>query len=586
MSSFAVWAPASRTVEIVIGPGDEPRPMTAGVGGWWQLDVPDAPADADYAFQLDGSSEELPDPRSAHQPAGVHGRSRLVDHEAFAWTDQAWRGVPLAGSVLYELHVGTFTAEGTFDAAAERLDHLVDLGVDAVELLPCNAFPGESGWGYDGVDLFAVHEPYGGPAGLKRFVDAAHARAIGVIMDVVYNHLGPSGNYLSRFGPYFTDSHQTPWGPAVNLDAAGSDEVRAFLIDNALMWLRDYHCDGLRLDAVHALVDQRATHLLEELSGAVSALGTQLGKPLFLIAESDQNDPKLLRPVAQGGYGLTAQWTDDVHHALHATLTGERQGYYVDFGSLPTLAKALTRAFVHDGSWSSFRCRSHGRSADGVGGQSFVAYLQDHDQIGNRAQGDRIAATLTAGQLRVGAALIFTSPYVPMLFMGEEWGAKTPWQFFTDHSEPDLSAAVRDGRRSEFADHGWSADDIPDPQDPATARRSILDWNERDDPEAASLLDWHRQLISLRREEPALTGPRELTGCRYDPAGGWFVTIRASERGTGRIAVVCNLSENRQTVPVDGTPYQLLLASAPGFTFADGKVELDGHSVAVARLLD
>jgi maltooligosyltrehalose trehalohydrolase len=379
MSIFRVWAPLAKSVAVVTADssggdpakrdpadgepagGERVTDLIAGPGGWWSAEVPGAGHGTDYAFRLDGSADELPDPRSPWQPHGVHGRSRIVDHGRFTWTDHSWRGVPLAGSVLYELHVGTFTPQGTFDAAIGRLDHLVDLGIDAVELLPVNAFPGRHGWGYDGVDLYAAHDPYGGPDGLKRFVDAAHCRGIGVVLDVVYNHLGPDGNYLGRFGPYFTDRYSTPWGPAVNLDDAGSDEVRAFIVDNALMWLRDYHCDGLRVDAVHALRDSRATHLLEDLTTSVHRLGAHQRRPLFLVAESDLNDPRMISPAQAGGLGMDGQWADDIHHALWSALSGERQGYYVDFGSLTTLAKAFTGGFVHDGTYSTFRGRQHGR---------------------------------------------------------------------------------------------------------------------------------------------------------------------------------------------------------------------------------
>jgi maltooligosyltrehalose trehalohydrolase len=586
MASFEVWAPAAESVEVVLGvgpdmSGGERSALSRRDGGWWSLDLPGTPGGTDYAYVVttaEAETEPTPDPRSRRQPHGVHGPSRTVDDAEFAWTDGSWRGVPLSGAVLYELHVGTFTPEGTLDAAIGRLEHLRDLGVDVVELLPCNAFPGRHGWGYDGVDLFAVHEPYGGPDALKRFVDAAHGAGLGVVMDVVYNHLGPAGNYLSRFGPYFTDTHVTPWGAAVNLDAPGSDEVRRFVVDNALMWLRDYHCDGLRLDAVHALVDERATHLLEELAVAVERLGARLRKPLFLIAESDLNDPKLIRSREAGGYGLDAQWTDDVHHALHATLTGERQGYYVDFGSLPTLAKALTGAFVHDGEFSTFRGRRHGRPADGVPGDRFVVFLQDHDQVGNRAAGDRISATLSPGLLRVGAALLLTSPFTPMLWMGEEWGASTPWQFFTDHDQ-ELGELVRQGRRSEFADHGWEPGEVPDPQDPATRDRSVLDWEELGEESSAELLQWYRTLIRLRREHPDLTDPdRRTTSCAYDEDARWFVLRR------GAVAVACNLAGQRQEVPIDGRPLEVLATSAPGFVYRDGCVEIDGESVVVARL--
>jgi maltooligosyltrehalose trehalohydrolase len=577
MTSFRVWAPRPTRVELDLA--GTRTPMTADGGGWWRADVSGAGPGSDYAFVLDGG-EPRPDPRSAWQPHGVHGPSRLVDHGAFRWTDGGWRGVPLAGAVLYELHVGTFTAEGTFDAAIERLDHLVDLGISAVELLPCNAFDGRWGWGYDGVAWYAVHEPYGGPDGLKRFVDACHARGLGVVMDVVYNHLGPAGNYLPEFGPYLTDAHTTPWGPAVNLDMPGSDEVRRYILDNALMWLRDYHVDGLRLDAVQAFVDERATHLLEELSAEVEELGAQLRKPLWLVAESDLNDPRVVTSREAGGYGIDGQWADDVHHALHANLTGETAGYYADFLGLPALAKVLSQVFLHDGDWSSFRGRSHGRPVPAtIPGDRFVVYLQDHDQVGNRATGDRIAATLSDGLLMVGAALVLTSPYTPMLWMGEEWGARTPWQFFSDHAGA-LGEAVRRGRQAEFAAHGWATDDVPDPQAPATFEASKLDWKEPASERGARLLAWTRDLIALRRSRLELSDGRRLAvEVTYDEDARWIVVRR------GSIAVVCNLAPGRQEVPVHGHPTTVLLSSRHGFAFGDGRVDLDGESVVILDLL-
>jgi maltooligosyltrehalose trehalohydrolase len=570
VTRFAVWAPHAGDVAVQVG--ESVSPMSPQARGWWAADVASAGHYSEYAFRVDGG-EPIPDPRSPWQPRGVDGPSRVYDQERYQWSDPGWRGLALPGSALYELHVGTFTPEGTFDGAAARLDHLVELGVDGVELLPCNGFAGERGWGYDGVDLYAVHEPYGGPDGLKRFVDACHQRALGVVMDVVYNHLGPDGNYLSRFGPYFTNSHATPWGTAVNLDDAHSDEVRRFLIDNALMWLRDYHCDGLRLDAIHALRDDRALHFLEELSLEVEALATRERRPLFLIAESDMNDPKVIRPRASAGYGIDAQWCDDVHHALWATLSGERQGYYVDFGPLPVLAKALNQGFVHDGDWSTFRERSHGRPPDGVVAWQFINYLQNHDQIGNRATGDRAAATLSDGLLSAGAALLLLSPFTPMLFMGEEWGARTPWQFFSNH-EAKLGRAVSEGRRNEFAAHGWAEDDIPDPQDRSTFLASKLDWGEAATARGRALLDWHRRLLALRRSEPALTDLR-LGKARfaYEEDARWFVAAR------GDVAVAVNLAPEPQVLPVPG---EVLLASAAvGAT--EGGHRLAGESVAVVR---
>jgi maltooligosyltrehalose trehalohydrolase len=573
--TYRVWAPKPSSVELVRG--DERTAMARDDDGYWTTEV--AADERDYAYSLDGG-DPRPDPRSPWQPQGVHGPSRMVDHGAFAWSDQHWRGTQLPGAVLYELHVGTFSPEGTFDGAVAHLDQLVELGIDAVELLPCNAFAGQRGWGYEGVEWFAVHEPYGGPDGLKRFVDACHGKGIGVVMDVVYNHLGPAGNYLPEFGPYLTEEHMTPWGPAVNLDRPGSDEVRRYLLDNAAMWLRDYHLDGLRLDAVHALVDERATHLLEQLATEVEALSAQVQRSLFLIAESDLNDPRLVSPRAAGGYGLDGQWADDVHHALHANLTGETDGYYGDFGSLDALSKALQSVFVHDGSWSAFRQRSHGRPVPAtMSGSRFVAYLQDHDQIGNRAVGDRLSANLPEGLLKVGAALLLTCACTPMLFMGEEWGARTPWQFFSDH-EAELGAAVSRGRLAEFAAHGWSTGDIADPQDPATFRASTLDWNEREGAREQDLLGWYRDLIALRRARPELTdGRRDLVRVSYDDDARWIVVRR------GGLAIACNLGAERQVLPLTGTPAAALLASASGFVYSRGQVEIDGGSVVVLELL-
>ena len=569
-----MWAPAADRVEVVAGGAS--HAMAPRDDDWWATDLPGAGDATDYSFRLNGG-DLLADPRSAWQPHGVRGPSRRYDHGRFAWTDAGWRGVPLAGAVIYELHVGTFTPAGTFDAAIERLDHLAALGVDAVELMPVAAFPGAHGWGYDGIALWAVHAPYGGPDGLKRLVDACHARGLGVLLDVVYNHVG-IGNRLGDFGPYFTDAHTTPWGPAVNLDQPGSDEVRAFLIGNALMWLRDYHLDGLRLDAVHALADHRALPLLEELAAEVDALAAQLGRELVLIAESDLNDPRLVTPREAGGTGLAAQWSDDFHHALHAALTGERQGYYADFGSLPVLARTLTRVFRHDGSWSAFRGRSHGRPVDTARtpAHRFLGYLQDHDQIGNRAAGDRIADLVPDGLLRVGAGLVLTAPFTPMLFMGEEWGADTPWQYFTDHEEEWLATAVREGRRSEFAAHGWAVADVPDPQDPQTFRRSKLDWSQPGSEPHAGLLAWYRELIALRRARPELTDPRlDRVSAACDEEARWLVVTR------GRLLIVASLGGVPLRVPLPEPPTAVLAASRPGVRLGDTGVTMPGASLAV-----
>ncbi|MFI9272366.1 malto-oligosyltrehalose trehalohydrolase [Kitasatospora sp. NPDC052896] len=533
---YQVWAPIADRVEVEVD--GAPHALAREDGGWWRGE---APAGLDYGFRLDGGPA-LPDPRSARQPYGPDGLSRLVDHAAFRWSDSPWQGRPLPGAVIYELHVGTFTPAGTFAAAEQHLDHLVELGVDFVELLPVCPFPGRHGWGYDGVSLWAVHEPYGGPDGLKHFVDAAHRKGLGVVLDVVHNHLGPSGNHLPRFGPYFTDRHQTPWGAAVNLDAPGSDEVRAYLIGSALAWLRDYRVDGLRLDAVHALADTRALHFLEELATAVDALAAAVNRPLFLVGESDLNDPRTTTPRQAGGLGLTAQWSDDFHHALHTAVTGEAQGYYADFGRAPlaAVARTLTRGWFHDGTWSSFRERHHGRPFPLDYGHRLLGYCQTHDQIGNRALGDR----LTPDQLALAAALVLTSPFTPMLFMGEEWGASTPWQYFTDHTDPGLAEAVRQGRRREFAAHGWTPEQVPDPQAPQTVLGSVLDWSEPRQPVHAELLDWYRTLIRLRRAHPELTDP-DLTAVRveFDEEERQLTVHR------GRLLVSVNLSDKPHDLP-------------------------------------
>ncbi|MFC6887338.1 MULTISPECIES: malto-oligosyltrehalose trehalohydrolase [Actinomadura] len=565
MTRFEVWAPAAGRVEVALGPDAPRRPMSPlPADGWWGADVPEAAHGTDYGFVLDGG-EVLPDPRSRRQPYGAHGASRVYEHDRFGWTDGGWHGRPLPGSVLYELHVGTFTPEGTLDAAAARLDHLVALGIDTVELMPLASFSGRHGWGYDGVHLWAVHEPYGGPDALKRFVDAAHGRGLAVVLDVVHNHLGPSGNRLAGYGPYFTAAHTTPWGEAVNYDQAGADEVRAFMIGSALSWLRDYHLDGLRLDAVHAITDHGAVHVLEELAVAVAGLSAHLGRHLSLIAESDLNDPRLVTPREAGGYGLDAQWNDDLHHALHAALTGERQGYYGDFGAMSTLAKALTRVFVHDGTFSSYRGRRHGRPVDvhRTPAHRFVAFLQNHDQVGNRASGDRITAALDPGRLRAGAALLLLGPFTPMLFMGEEWGAATPWCYFTDHQEPDLARAVSEGRRREFARAGWRGE-VPDPQAVDTFRRSALDWSEPGKAHHRELLEWHRELIRLRRAWPELADPRLTgTGVEADDGARWLTMRR------GRVRVSVNLGDNPAELDVSRAS-RLLLASAPAVRLETG----------------
>jgi len=589
VTTLSVWSPSARSVAALVDGAT--WPMTVDGAGWWRVDVTPGVQDVDggvvgidYAFVIDGGAP-LPDPRSRWQPHGVHGPSRVYDDARFEWTDTSWRGIALPGSVFYELHIGTFTAGGTLDAAVERLDHLVALGVDVVELMPVAAFPGVAGWGYDGVHPYAVHEPYGGPDALKRLVDACHSHGLAVCLDVVYNHLGPSGNYLRHFGPYFTEKHQTPWGAAVNLDDEGAPEVRRWIIDNALMWLRDFHIDALRLDAVHALEDDSAVHVLAELARELDALSVAERRPLSLVAESDLNQPSTVRPVEAGGLGMTAQWSDDLHHALHALLTGEGQGYYADFAEEPfdALARTLTGVFFHDGRHSSFRGAPWGAPVDRatVPGWHFLGYLQTHDQVGNRALGERIGHGLSAGLARIGAALVLTSPFTPMLFMGEEWGASTPWRYFTTHGEPELAEAVREGRRREFASHGWAAEDVPDPQDAGTVAASTLRWDEPGRAPHTAVLEWYRSLIRLRRSEPELSDPRlDRVAVTCDPTARWLVVTR------GDLRVVCNLAPAAQEVPLGAVADSLLLASDDG----DGPLgstwwRAGPESVAVLRVM-
>ncbi|MDQ1596817.1 MAG: maltooligosyltrehalose trehalohydrolase, partial [Microbacteriaceae bacterium] len=532
--TFEVWAPTPESVTLVLD--GERHPMTRQDDGWWA--APRGLTGTDYGYLLDDDESPVPDPRSRRQPVSVHGLSRILEHE-FAWTDSSWRGRQLAGGIIYELHLGTFTPEGTLDSAIERLDHLVSLGVDFVELLPVNGFNGDHNWGYDGVLWYTVDQTYGGPEAYQRFVDAAHGKGLGVIQDVVYNHLGPSGNYLPKFGPYLREESANTWGASVNLDAP---EVRSYIVQNAVMWLRDYHVDGLRLDAVHALVDDSPKHILQELSEETDALSAFLGRPLTLIAESDLNDPKLITPRegGTGGYGLNAQWSDDFHHAVHAALTGETSGYYADFEHLDALAKVVTSGFFHDGTYSSFRGRSHGHPIDSehMPAWRLVVANQNHDQIGNRAIGDRLTATLNPDQLAIAALLTLAGPFTPMLFMGEEWGASTPWQFFTAHPEPELGEATAAGRIKEFERMGWDPAVVPDPQDVETFRRSKLRWDEATDGHHARLLTLYRSLAALRRSRPDLTDPRmSRISVDFDDDAKWFALHR------GETSIVVNLAD-------------------------------------------
>lgn len=536
----------------LVGPAHRDVPMTRGEWGYHLAEIECGPGQR-YLYRIDG--HERPDPASFSQPDGVHAASAVVD-PAFAWTDQDWRGVEMRDVVLYELHVGSFTPGGTFDSAVAELDRLRDLGVTAVEVMPVAQCPGARNWGYDGVYLFAVQHSFGGPAGFKRFVDACHARGLGVVLDVVYNHLGPEGNYLRSFGPYFTASYHTPWGDAINFDGPGSDAVRHFFLCNALRWRDEFNLDGLRLDAVPCIKDSGAKHFLAELAEVTH----RPGRPFLLIAESDLNDARLLRPAEQGGYGLDAQWSDDFHHAIHAYLTGERRGYYVDHGPAENIARALRDAYVLSGQYSRFRDRRHGAPCDDRPGEQFVIFTQNHDQVGNRLRSDRLSAMVDDESLKVIAALMILSPYVPMLFMGEEYGERAPFPYFVDHGDRGLIDQVRRGRKREFADF-IGRGEPPDPATEATYRLAKVDTAHAREGRGKVLHDWHRELIRLRRTHPVLAQlDRRATAVECD---GELLLMRRS-LGGHEVAVLANLGTQaaRTPWPVDG--WRVLLESARG----------------------
>jgi maltooligosyltrehalose trehalohydrolase len=554
---FSVWAPDAKSVELIIE--DRRIALEPLADGRWQKDVAAAPG-AGYRYSVDGSAP-LPDPRSRWQPDGVHGASHVVEAGSLAAARGAPRTPPLSDAVIYELHIGTFTPQGTYAAAREKLAYLAELGVTHVELMPLASFPGRHGWGYDGVALYAPHPAYGTPAELAAFVQACHAQGLAVLLDVVYNHLGPDGNYLAQFGPYFTDRYKTGWGEAINYDGPQSDEVRRFVIDNALMWLRDYGFDGLRLDAVHAIFSFEAVHVLEELAAAVKDLGRELKRHFVLIAESDLNDPRLIRAIAHGGYGLDAQWADDFHHALHRFFTGETAGYYADFHGLEDVATALRDGYVYQGQYSAFRKRSHGRSPAGIEPQQLVVSAQNHDQIGNRAQGERLSMMLEAPQLKAIAALTILSPFVPLLFQGEEWAARTPFLYFTDHQDPELGRLVAEGRSKEFSAFRWQGA-VPNPQAADTFARSKLNWTELSEPRHAEMLAWYRALIRLRRDKvvmPPESSPDSTKAVtNFDAAAGWLTFVHNG------VLAAFNFADAAQPVPLPDGGWTLVLRSDSG----------------------
>ena len=575
MHEFTLWAPKAKNVFVKVG--DNLHALVGpDVRGWWKTTVEDAGPGTDYGFQLGDDPAIYPDPRSGRQPNGVHGLSQLYDQKAFEWHDGRWQAPPLASAVLYEMHVGTFTPGGTFDSAIERLDYLFELGVTHIEVMPVAAYPGDRGWGYDGVSLYAVTENYGGPDGLKRFVDACHVRGMAVMLDVVYNHFGPVGAYAGKFGPYLTSRHCTPWGDAVNFEGAGSDEVRRFFCDNALMWMRDFHIDGLRLDAVHEFVDRSAVHFLEQLSAEVEVLAATLGRRLMLIAESDLNDPRIVRPREAGGYGIDAQWSDDFHHALFTLLHMEDGiGYYSDFGSFEKLVKAMTRIFVYDGEYSHYRKRHHGRPVEGLSAHHFLGFIENHDQVGNRATGTRLQNIVGMDCAKVAAGILLTSPFVPMLFQGEEYAASTPFLYFADHEDAEMAKAVSEGRKKDFAAFGFADKEVPDPEARETFERSKLDWQEIEQGGHKEMLQWYRSLIHLRRRSISLNdGDMGHTKIRYSEEKRWLAMDR------GGVQVLVNLGHEDANFDLP-EGFRVALVSREGLNSNAGAIVLPPNTLMI-----
>lgn len=545
---FVVWAPSARTVDLRIR--EQARPpvrLDPAAKGYHTTTVPDIRPGTRYAYVLDGATER-PDPASRYQPEGVHGASEVCD-ATFPWSDANWCGIHLRDYIIYELHVGTFTDAGTFDAVVPYLEGLALLGVTAIEFMPVAQFPGRRNWGYDGAYPYAPQNSYGGPLALKRLVDACHARGLAVILDVVYNHFGPEGNYAADFAPYFTDRYSTPWGRAINFDGPGSDEVRAFFIGNALYWLHEFHFDALRLDALHAILDMSPISFLQELSAAVAGLREMSGRQVYLIGENDLNDPRLVRTRDKGGIGIDAQWNDDFHHALHVTLTGEDKGYYADFEGPADLATSFENAFVYDGRYSRYRKRRHGAPAGDIPSERFVVCAQNHDQVGNRKTGDRLSTLVSFESLKLAAACLLLSPFLPLLFMGEEYGETAPFPYFVSHSDAALIAAVRRGRAAEFSSFEWGGT-LPDPQSETTFRSAVLDHSNSASGSGRALQDVYAELMDIRKcLAPLLSESREEleTGLLLD---GDVVVIR-NNRSADRAVLLLNCSERQAEAAIE-----------------------------------
>jgi maltooligosyltrehalose trehalohydrolase len=537
-----VWAPGAKELSVhILGENDRVVPMQKSDSGYFETTIQKLEPDARYFYRFE-DGQEFPDPASRFQPEGVHRPSQVIDLTDFKWTDASWRGLELDRSLLYELHVGTYTPEGTFEALIPHLAALRDLGITTIELMPVAQFPGSRNWGYDGVQPFAPQNSYGGPRGLQKLVDAAHAHGLALALDVVYNHLGPEGNYFNAYGPYFTDKYQTPWGKAINYDGPDSDPVRQFFIANALHWLEHYHIDVVRLDAVHGIFDLGASHFLAELQQVVKLLGERLGRKLHLIAESDLNDSRLLRPPAQGGYDLPSQWSDDFHHSLHSLLTGECTGYYADFGDVHHLAVTMRNGWFYAGQHSNFRRRRHGNSPAGLARSSFVVCIQNHDQIGNRARGERLTELVNFEALKLAAGVTVLAPFVPLLFMGEEYGEIAPFQYFTSHGDQALIEAVRKGRQEEFAAFAWEGT-VPDPQDETTFKHSKLDHALKSKEPHQTLLALYRELLAIRRQY-SLPGSGKLQIFE----NGSAITMVAGDGASKMLAAVYEFGKDQHTV--------------------------------------
>jgi len=560
---FRVWAPnlTNLAVRVMGGNEGEPSrtiPMRQSSDSEFVATVPQVGAGADYVYVLDGERER-PDPVSRWQPGGVHAPSRVVDPASFRWSDQGWSGIPLRDFIIYELHTGTFTREGTFESMIPRLPYLRDLGITAIEIMPVAEVPGNRNWGYDGASLYAPQSSYGGPTGLKKLVDACHQHGLAVVLDVVYNHLGPEGNYLPEFAPCFTDTHHTPWGKAINFDGPESDGVRRFIIDNALYWLTEYHVDALRLDAIHGIYDFGARHILDELSQAFQDQARRLQRQAWLIAESDLEDVRIINPRAKGGYAFDAQWHDDFHHALYALLTGQREGFLMDFGAVANLSKSVTEGFVFDWRYSHYRRRHYGSSSKNRPGEQFVGFIQNHDQVANTSRGKRLSSLVSSGQQKLAAVLTLSSPFLPLLFMGEEYGETAPFLYFTSFDDPGLAAAVTAGRKKELGSH-YSESEFADPQAPGTFEHCKLDWSKTEVSPHAEILRLYRDLISLRRRHLSLANCRkELTEIQFNEQRKWLLMKRSDPSGSGAL-LVFNFSSEAQSIPVLDSDHSWRLA--------------------------